>query len=167
MKLHGKKIEECNVEYVVIPRPSGDIAFKCTAVLDFSKFAELCPPPKPPMKMVKGGAHMPNFNDPGYNKALENQGQLKYYFTILESLKSTKGLEWETVDPNNPKTWNKLEDELKSSGFNEFEINRIVRGVLRANSLDERMLEEARQNFMKVLEEEKESSSQEAEMATS
>lgn len=167
MKFHGKKLTTCNVEYVVIPRPDGDIPFICKAVLDFDEFEKLCPFPKPPTRKIKGGIEMPNFEDPGYKAQIKDRGQLKLYFTILKSLRDTEGLEWETVELSNPKTWKNIEVELKESGFNQYEVEHIITGVLTANCLDERMMERARENFMTELEARNASTSQQEEAQSS
>ena len=49
MKLAGRKIEGANVEYIVLPRGDGEpLVLKAQAILDYSPFDMLCPPPRPP-----------------------------------------------------------------------------------------------------------------------
>lgn len=151
MKIFDREIKGPNVEIIVIPR-SGDIAdivFQAAAILDYKPFETLCPEPKPPMKILKGGKREYNLEDLGYTQARDRWGDQKVAWMVLESLKATPGLTWDTVVESNPKTWTKYVDELKESGFSQIEIQRITTGVFTANCLNEARLEEARANFLR------------------
>ena len=67
---------------------------------------------------------------------------------IVYSLQSTPELEWEIVNYDKPETWASYEEELREAGFSEIEIGRVVMGVMRANSLDESLIDEARNSFL-------------------
>lgn len=150
MKIAGKKIEGRNVEIVVIPRPLGeDIAFRCEAVLSMDAFDKLCPMPLPPMRMVKGGIKVPDTENVTYREALTVHSNRRMAFLILESLKATPELEWETVKMDTPSTWENWEKELEDSGFSAVEINRVRTGVFNANCLNEALIETARENFLR------------------
>lgn len=148
MKMNGTKLECPNEEILVLPRPSGDLVFKAKAVLDYDEFDKICPEPKPPVKVVKGGKKEVNIADSAYQAEISAHNERRMAFIILKSLQATEGLEWETVDMLKPNTWVNYVDELKSSGFSSVEIHRIVTAVLRANALDEAKLEEARKAFL-------------------
>jgi hypothetical protein len=65
---------------------------------------------------------------------------------VVKSLEPSE-IEWDTVDPDNPKTWANYTNDLRGAGFSQVEINRIVGLVWGANCLDEAKLERARQVF--------------------
>lgn len=156
MKLHGKKIEGANVEYVVIPRQSGDLVFKATAVLDMSKFDELCPTPKPGKKVIQGGRVVDDFQDKDYLIELEQYGEKRWAFLILETFRHTEGLEWETVNYDDPNTWLNYEAELRNAGFTKSEITLLVTGMTNANSLNQAKIDEAKNRFLVSLTQTKE-----------
>lgn len=154
MKINGRKIEGPCVEIVAFPRDGGDIVFKAQAVLDYSVFESLCPRPAPP-KMRKRGSRteVPDLEDKSFLTALEEWGRRRIDWMVLESLRATEGLEWETVDYNKPDTWKNYEEELKKSGFSPAEINILNNAALTANSLNETKLNEARDRFLRQQEE--------------
>lgn len=151
MKLFDKKIEGPNVEVIVIPRGGDkpDIVFQAGAIMDFSNFDKLCPEPKPPMKIMKGGKREYNLEDVGYIQARDRWTEQKVAWMVIESLKATPGLTWDLVNPLNPKTWHFFSDELRDAGFSQIEVQRITNGVFSANCLNEQRLEEARANFLR------------------
>ena len=153
MKLNGRKLETPNEEVVVIPRgsnPDDAIIFKCRAVLSFEAFEKLYPQPKAPkMQRAGSGEWVEDLEDADYQKAVTDRNLAEFNWMILQSLKATEGLEFETVKDNDPDTWNLVETEFKDAGFSQVEVNRIVQGVLQANCLDESKLEQARQSFIR------------------
>jgi hypothetical protein len=150
MKLHGQKIDGPNVEIIVLPRGNDkpDIIFRAQAILDSKEFDKLCPVPEPPGRIMKGGKKELNFNDSAYQAEMRRYADKRVAWMVLESLKATEGLEWETVTLNDHTTWLKYEDELKAAGFSYIEVQRIQNGVFTANCLNEAKVEEARQNFL-------------------
>ena len=155
MKYKGKKLEGRNKEIIPIPRQDGDIIFIAEAIESFESFDRLLPEPEPPVVLRPGGQKTYNKKDKIYLRAVEEHNEQRTNFMVLQSLKDSPDLEWETVDYNEPKTWGNFRKELIESGFSEFEIGRIILGVMRANSLDENMIEEARNNFLLGAEEQK------------
>lgn len=148
MKIKGKSITAPNVSILVIPRDNdGDIVFKAQAVLDMDVFETLCPEPKPPTIIHRERGKEFDYRDKNYLKAQEQHGELRMAYMVLESLKATEDLEWETVKSDDPSTWLGYKDELKASGFNHIEIGRIVNLVFDANSLNEAKYKEARDRF--------------------
>jgi len=67
---------------------------------------------------------------------------------VLQKVKDTQPIEWETIDLNNPETWGNIEKELRDAKFNPSEIARIINGALEANSLSEHMIDAAVQDFL-------------------
>lgn len=149
MKMHGKKIDRPNREIIAIPRAdSEDIIFIATAVLNYDDFHKMCPMPEPGVKLMKGGEKQLDFGSKTYMADLQHYSEKKYAWTVIESLKNTPGLEWETVNVGDPSTWKNYEKELVNSGFSDIECQRILRGVSDANCLNEDKVDEARKRFL-------------------
>lgn len=154
MKIKGKKIEGPNIEIIPIPRAMGDdIIFLAKAVLDMSPFETICPVPVPPMKVIRGGEQVPNLQDKGYLKSIENLSTKRLAWMVLTSLQATEGLEWETVDLSDPSTWELFRKEMKESGFSDVEINRVITGVINVNALNDDKIEAARERFLATAQE--------------
>lgn len=149
MKILGKTISGPNVELIVIPRGNGeDIILKAQAVLNPEDFNKICPEPKAPTQMIRGGQRSENITDPGYKSQMELYKKHQFAWLVIESLKATDGLEWETILPGEPSTWENYEKELTASGFSVYEVGRIVQAVMVANCLNEDRIEEARKRFL-------------------
>lgn len=154
MKIHGKKIEGPNIEIIPIPRAMGeDIIFKAQAVLDMGPFESMCPTPVPPMKKLASGENIPNLQDKGYLRSIENLATKRLAWIVLTSLQATEDLEWETVDLSDHNTWGLFRKELRDSGFSDIEINRIVAGCISANALNDDKIEAARERFLRTAQE--------------
>lgn len=165
MKIHGKVLDEPNEEVIVIPRPTGDIVFKARAVLSYEAFEKIYPTPEPPTVRRPGNQTSVNIDDPKFKKKLEDYANKRTAWLIIKSLEATEGLEWETVDIENPESWENYLQELRDSKLNEAEITRIIQGVMVANALDDAKIVEARERFLAGQREEQEkSSSQEGEV---
>jgi hypothetical protein len=152
MKYKGKKVKGKNVEIIPIPRPDEDLIFIAEAVPGWEAFEKLCPEPEPPQILRPGGIKENDVNDPTFKKRAVEHAELRTHWLVLMSLQATPDLEWETVDMNDPATWNNYEKELKEAEFTPLELGRIVRGVMRANALDDDMIEAARQGFLRTRE---------------
>ncbi len=149
MKIQGKKIEGSNVVLCIIPRDNAeDIIFKCAAVLNMDDFNKLCPSPKIPTKMIKGGKIVEDIEAPAYKAQMNDYATKRISFMILKSLQATEGLEFETVSMSDHTTWENYQKELKDSGFSDVEVMRIVNAVMTANCLNENKIEEARTAFL-------------------
>lgn len=158
MRLQGKKIEGANIETIVIPRGDSEIVFKAQAVLSEETFLALCPRPKPKVSIGRGGKRLEQVEAPNYVASLNEWGERKVAWLMVKSLEATEGLEWDTVNMNDPSTWVNYRKELADSGFTEAEQVRIINGVLAANGLDEQKVEAARQRFLASQQEEQENS---------
>ncbi len=149
MRIAGQKVEGPNTETIVIPRGDRDpIVFIAKAVLDWDEFDRLCPVPKAPIIMRKGGEKFANLEDPAYKERASTYGEKRLIWLCLKSLEGTPDLEWETIDMGKPDTYLNFDKELKEAGFSQVEIGRIRNGVFVANCLDEEKLEEARASFL-------------------
>ncbi len=149
MKYKGKKVKGKNSVVLVLERSEDKIVFIAEAI-DSSddKFDKLVKLPDPPEILRPGGVRESNENDPEYKKAMIDYAELKTAYLIIMSLKDSPDIEWETVEYDKPDTWKNWEKELKESGFNEIERMRVLQIVMRANSLDDNLLEQARQDFL-------------------
>ena len=171
MKYKGKKVEGPNEEVVVIPRGNDveDFIFICRAVPDYDDFDQLVKEPKP-RSIVRAGEtkSSPLLDEPEYKEKLKKYELQRLSWLIIQSLKATEDLEWDTIDFNNPETWDNYDEELRASGFSSIEVGRIIRGVMIANSLDQRKVDEARQHFLAMRRQEavKQSSQQDDQKPT-
>jgi hypothetical protein len=148
VKLNGEKVSAACQEIVVIPRQDQKLVFRANAVLDYTPFDKLCPEPSPPKRMLPGGVEQENIEHPTYMKAMDEWAKAKTSWMIVESLKGTEGLEWETVKGNEPSTWDNYKDELSEAGLSAAEINRIVGCVISACGLDQAKIDEATEAFL-------------------
>lgn len=148
MKYNGQTFDAPSEAVVVLIKNGKDIPFKARAILDYSRFDALCPRPKPKKIMKAGGKEELLFNDPSYLAALNHWGTVKTAYTIVESLKATPGLEFETVKEDDPTSWSNWRQEFEKAFFTDPEITRIVSAVWEANGIDEDKLEEARKRFL-------------------
>ena len=149
MKMFGQKVEGPNVEWIVIPRGNGnDIVFKAQAILDMKAFEEKCKPPQPGKKMLPGGVIKEDHEDPIYKDAVKAFADMRYSWIVIQSLKATEGLEWDTVKEDEPATWNNWEVELKEAGFSKTEVQYVMMGVANANALNQDKIDEARTSFL-------------------
>lgn len=149
MKYKGKKLSGPNVETIVIPRGNGeDIVFTCQAVLDYTRFRALVPDPKPGKKMLPGNKIVDDLEDKGFLAQQAEWAKLHFAYTVIESLKPTEDMEWETIDPNVPSTWLNWDKELTEAGFTMAEQNMIASGIAAANGLSQEKINEARERFL-------------------
>ena len=150
MKYKGKTIKGPNEELVIIPRGNtDDFVFTCQAVMGYEVFDDLVEEPKPRMVLRKGEqVATPFLDDPEYLQAVREHDKKRLSWLICTSLSATEGLEFETVDMSDSTTWNNYYDELSDAGFTSTEIGRITRGVMIANSLDQKKIDEARAHFL-------------------
>lgn len=146
MKIGGVEVTKCE-EVLVLPRLNGrDLVFKATSVPSMQMFEDLCPRPKPAMKLTKGGKREPHLTD-SYTKELEEWSKRRYAFICIKSLEPSE-IEWETVNIDKPSTWTKWMEELRDAGLSDTEINRVQTLVLDANALNEEKLKRARESFL-------------------
>lgn len=147
MKYKGKKLEGKNKDILVLLRGDEKIVFTAEAVDNVDDFNKLVPLPEAPMRILPGGSKVSNTDDPTFKSLLQEFAQKKTDFYIIQSLRATTELEWETIDFEKPETWRNWEKELKED-FTEIEISRITNLVLSVNCLDDEMLDNARRDFL-------------------
>ena len=149
MKIAGHSNYQPNEEVCVIPRTHGDdFVFTAKALMDLEEFDILCPVPKPPAVIGKGGVKSFDFKNQSYIDALLAHSKQRITYFIIHSLSATAGLTWDKVVFSDPTTWHHYEKELKAANFNYLEVQRIEAAVFTANCLNEQKVEQARQNFL-------------------
>jgi hypothetical protein len=152
MKIKGKMPDRPTPEICVIPRPSGeDIVFRAR-LIDYNRFKELVKTPQPPLVTKAGGVKTEDYTDATFVNAVSRFNTLRAAYMVIESLKETDGLEWETVKDDDPDTWPNYEQELLDAGLTQNEINHIMGAVMNANSMNESRFEEARERFLRTQE---------------
>lgn len=155
MKLRGKTIP-LHVVTVVLPREGEDLVFKFKATPDIKEFERLVPPPaKVYLTSSRTGEQKLDDSPSGLRTMREREekyNNLRTAYMFITSIAATEGLEWETVDLNNPETWLNFQDELAASNISKGDFNALLNGMLQANSLDDDKLEEARLRFLQKAE---------------
>lgn len=162
MKLNGQVVKGRNRVVIAIPRPTreeGDLIFIAEAVEGYGPFERLVKEPKPPAKVKPDKTTIYDYNDQSYIIQLGLYNKKRIGWLILESLKATPGLEWDTVNMADPETYPNWERELKAADLNQFEVNRVLNGVFEANCLNEGLVQAARESFLRGMEEERRKSS--------
>ena len=150
MKIGGVTPSVCE-EYLILPRPQGDdLVFHARAVADMSEFDRLVPEPKAKPILVKGG-WKDNVDDPAYQEAVRKRDELRVAWMCIRTLEPSE-IEWDTVEEDKPSTWLNWYSDLENAGLSVAEIQRIIYTVTTANSLNEEKLEEARDSFLRGLE---------------
>ena len=149
MKIHGNKIEGPNEVPIVIPRKSKeDIAFIATAVLDYSDHDKINVAPVSPVKTLPGGVQTPMLQDPKYVEDTQEWALRKTHWMVLTSLEATPGLEWESIDMDDPETWGDYQEEMKEAGLSDTEIGLIMSAVIEACGLDQTKIDLATESFL-------------------
>ena len=148
MKLKGKTISRPKPKVVIIPRPDDeDLVFQVDPSGDQKDFEAMCPTPSPTRVMKPGGLEYFDYDDPVYKSAVEKHNNLLFAWTIINALKATPGLEWESVKYDDPSTWELYREELLSSGMVIKEVNQLVKEIVEANVITDEQVKEARDRF--------------------
>ena len=153
MKITGINLGRGYVETVVIPRAGQNIVFKAEAVLSFKQFEELCPAPIPRKGMRKNKAtgvteEFTDTTNEKYLTAVNEWAIQRTNWMIIESLKASKELTWDTVVDTDPTTWGNYATELEEAGFSDMQVGKIIDAVVLASGLDETKITEATNSFL-------------------
>ena len=150
MKIRGRHLSGPRVKIVPILRDEnegGTIFIQVQAVTDVSPFFNKCPLPEPPILKLPGNRTRPDFDSAVYKAQLDKWLTQKAAWMAIQSLAKSE-IEWETVDPSNPETYENWSKEMMSAGFADAEIQRIAIAMQEVNGVNEAMVEEARQSFL-------------------
>ncbi len=148
MKIQGKQISGVNVVSIVLPRSDGDIILKAQGVTSYDEFDKLCPLPVAPMVKKPNGAQYRDAKDEKFQEALSEYSKTKSAWMIIKSLEATPGLEWEMVNMDDPSTWVNYVAEFEACGLTQIEMSRILEGVLEANGISQKAIDEAEKRFL-------------------
>lgn len=147
MIIGGKKVEHNIVKTLVIPWGDEEYVFKAQPVTDFEAFDQLCPQPMPKEIMRPGGEISRLVEDPAYKIKLDEWSQKKIDWMFLKSLEVTPDLKWETVDMNNPDTFENCRKEL-SEVFPPGIVFRIYELITDVCGLSQDKIDEATKRFL-------------------
>ncbi len=147
MKFKGQKALGPKPEYIVIPRGDDDIVFIAKPILDYSGFDALCPRPVPPGILFPDGRKGQDLESPDFRNRLNEYLQLRTNWYIINALRETPEMEWETVNYSDPSTWENWRKEFDEF-LTEREINSVLDGIAVANGLDQAKIEEAKERFL-------------------
>lgn len=148
MKINGRTYNQLREDYVVFPRPDGDIVLKLRPVLDDEKHLQLDPVPAPPKVHLPNGQTKSNPEDREYLELLGQWSSRKTHWYFIETLRSSENLEWETVKYDEPLTWPNWVKEMREAQFNENEISYLMSKIIDINCLNQKALDEARERFL-------------------
>lgn len=124
------------------------IGFVLEAVVDYKEYEERFPTPKPRPMLKAGGERTFDYDNPDFKQSWSQWHTDRINWLILKTLSATPELEWETVDPSDPKTWPNFQNELKEAGFNPAEIEHLKARAITINNIDESMMKQARDRFL-------------------
>ena len=146
-RIKGRKISAPKPIQLAFPRGEDEpIVLTIGAVMSYERFEQLCPDPKPPVIMKPGRPPFKDFNSPTYQRKVEAHGVLRGKYMILHSLLHTEDFQFETVNPDDPATWDNLDAELQEA-FTQPEIGMIYQAVFNVNAPNEEARKQALENF--------------------
>jgi len=146
MKIGGVEVKGPNMEILVLPRLEEDIIIRAAAVTSMKEFNDLVPEPKAPGIRTKDG-FKPNINDETYRQQTEHYNSQRLAYLVIVALEPSE-IEWTRVNISDPSTYLEWDEEFRTAGLSDVEINRIIMCVMQANALDEDKLKAAREVFL-------------------
>jgi hypothetical protein len=147
MKIAGTDPKTLPVEEVlVLPRGEKQVVFRASGLKDMEPFKKLCPEPIPPT-ILKADGPVADTDDEAYKAAWAGYQKRRTSYIVINSL-IPSAIEWDTVQLDNPSTWNNWDTDLKEAGFFDIECSRILQLVMDANCLNEAKLQRARDVFL-------------------
>lgn len=148
MKIGGRVVDGPKKTMLVLPRDDGDIVFNFIAVVDDSEFDKIFPEPEPPSSFnVKLQQTIKRYDDPAYKAKNLARMKAKNAWVFLKSI-APSNIEWDTVNLEDPATWENWQTDLKAAGFSINEVNTIFDNFAKTNMVTESMLDEARNRFL-------------------
>lgn len=157
MRIGNVELKGGNKDYIVIPRPDGDVVFWAQTVRDFKEFEAMVQYPVAPTIQVKGEVKR-DTKDSSFRQMLKIYEDQRFAYLCIKSLEPSD-IEWSKVDLDKPSTYVLWVEELLDAGLSEVECNRIVNLVMQVNALDEAKLQAARDHFARGQQEEASASS--------
>lgn len=153
MKINGQPLAKPSNEILVIPRNDEkgepcDIVFVFQAVPTFTEFDEMCPRPQPRAVLKADGTETVDTTHKKFQDAITEYAKKRLNWQFLKSLEATPGLEWEKVNLQNSETWEDWKQELSEQGITDHEQDKMFGTFLQANSMSERMFQDAKDRFL-------------------
>lgn len=150
MLFKGIALNKPKPELVCLPHedsPDGVVPFTVNAITDPTPFMERYPKPKPTKEIFTKGTKIFDENDPKYLSALAEYWSAMEDWVILEAIKDTPDLVFQTVNMDDITTLGNWKKEMVSSGFSLTHINHLQNLCMRKACLSSAMIEEATENF--------------------
>ena len=148
MKIGGVEVQGPAEDILVLPRSNGDIVFKARAATRMDEFSRFVPMPLAKKAWSKEKGNHFVTDDPEYKSQMTRYNELQFAFMALQSLEPSD-IEWSRVKLDQVNTWTEWSIELQDAGFTDIEIRRIVGLIMSVNSLDDRKLQQAREDFLR------------------
>jgi len=146
MKIGGVQVTEPVDEYLVLSRGTNKLVFIAKSLKDWKEFNESCPRPQAPVRFTKDGK-VEETDNKSYQDVLKIYFDRHLAYMVIRSLEPSN-IEWDTVDPANPKTWLNWLNDFKNAGLTETECNHVINFVSDVNTLSEKKLKESRESFL-------------------
>jgi hypothetical protein len=149
MKVGGVQVTPPPEGLLVLERDGEPLVFraKSVPVEVWDHFNKICPEPLVPMVLVKGEKKA-NTTDETYQLQCKKLQAKRISYLCLKSLEPSN-IEWDSVNMDDPDTFEKFEDDLRNAGMTEIEIQKVIQLCVGANSLDEAKLRAARESFLR------------------
>ncbi len=150
MKVKNRKAGVNVVTEIFIREGQEPLVFKATALIEGAEFSKLVPEIVPPnIRRAGEDFDSPDFTSEKYIKEIKKRQELQTYYMIIKSLSATEDLVWDKVKLEDPTTWKLVDEELSEFGLSNVEKSKLMNAVSRANSLDERFIEAAKERFIR------------------
>lgn len=147
MKFHGETLEGPSIKECLITYNKKPMKFRFKAVLNYDEMNAICPEPEALYISGHPEGKTRDTDSPDYIAKREIWAQQRYEWMFLESISATEGLEWETVDRNDPATWANSKIEL-GKFLTDVHIAILINTMLSVNTLTQDTMNEAEEHFL-------------------
>lgn len=151
MKVNGVKNDKTVLfGPVTFKRGEGKfLAFYAQPVWSMDEFNALCPVPANRNYVFTAAGRQLDDQAPAYLEELKDFYRKRWGYVMMKALEPSK-IEWERVNPSDPKTWGLVEEELRAE-LAVYEFAKVAKLVDEANALDEDKLEENAKSFFQLV----------------
>lgn len=123
-------------------------SFYAQPVWSMDEFNALCPAPVNRNYVFTAAGKQLDDQAPAYLEELKDFYRRRWGFVMMKSLEPSS-IQWEKVNPSDPKTWGLVEEELRGE-LSVYEFAKVAKLVDEANALDEDKLEENAKSFFQL-----------------
>ena len=155
MKINGITVTTPKPSVLVLPHNGRDLIIKARYVTnqELDELDKILPEPKPPTKQVvdsngKLGPAIPDLTNEKYQEQLTKYHSQRMAWVYIKSLEATENMEWDTVNINDPETWENWHTDLERSGLPASYTIHISRLVTDTQGWNSERIDEATQNFL-------------------